>query len=98
MFLQARLCALAVLQYRHSNGDGLETVPHLEELAALFAGTGLGQSIIIAEHLLGALGPPVDTDGDGAQKVGASILQRAASGMNVYLANPTIHHLCCYSP
>jgi hypothetical protein len=72
-FVQAaQPCARAVLQYEHSGDDnGLETVPHLEELAALFAGTGLGQSIIIAEHLLGigALGLST-TSGDGERKVG----------------------------
>jgi hypothetical protein len=68
-----------VLQYQHPGDDcGLETVPHLEALAALFAGSGLGQSMITAEHLLAALGLPVDADGDGAHKVRASLLQRPA--------------------
>jgi hypothetical protein len=84
--LQAQLCALALLQYRHvrHEGDerGLETVSHLEELAALFAGTGLGASIITAEHLLGALRPPVDTDEDGKHEVSASFLQHASSCMS----------------
>jgi hypothetical protein len=68
--LQAQLCALAEVQCDGLGDDtGLETVPDLEELAALFAGTGLGKSMIIAEHLLGTLVLPVSIDKSGEHKV-----------------------------